>query len=140
MLKTFSKSSLVVQFAVAGGLTLSVCAVLVGTFVTQRIEHVVVQNTANATALFMESFIAPISQDLARADTMPVNAKRALDEVFGSTPLGQRIVSYKIWKPGGLVVDASNDAIVGKVFPPTENLRMAWQGHVRAEFGDTTDI
>ncbi len=35
---------------------------------------------------------------------------------------------------GGLLVDASNTALVGQTFAVTDNLKLAWQGEVRADF------
>ena len=131
--------SLATQFAVAGGLVMALAMVAVGLWVTGRIEAGVVRNTANATALYMESFISPISQDLAVSSTLSPGARRAMDEIFSNTPLGQRVASYKIWKPDGLVVDASNPAIIGGRFEVTENLRLALQGEVRAEFNELGD-
>ncbi|MDT8856223.1 histidine kinase [Paracoccaceae bacterium Fryx2] len=134
--------SLAAQFAVAGGVVMLLAMLVVGSVVAGRIEDAVVRNTANATALYMESFISPLSQDLAREETLSPGAQRALDEIFTNTPLGERVASYKIWKQGGLLVDASNKALVGQRFEVTENLRLAWRGDVRADFeqlGDPED-
>ncbi|MCA8881544.1 MAG: two-component sensor histidine kinase [Rhodobacteraceae bacterium] len=123
-------------------MVLVAASLLVGQVVASRIEDSVVRNTAIATALYMESFVSPISQQLAESDQLSANARRALEEVFTNTPLGERIVSYKVWKPGGHVVEASDKALVGQVFPPSDGLRGAWAGKVTAEFdrfGDDED-
>ena len=127
------------QFALAGGGVMLVSALVAGTWMARRIETSVVRNSASATALYMESFLSPISQELARSDVLSPGALRALDEVFENTPLGQRVVSYKIWKPGGLVVASSDPDLNGRTFPPTDNLRRAWQGEIRADFEDLAD-
>lgn len=131
--------SLASQFAAAGGIVLIIAALLVGAIVSRRIEESVVRNTASATALYMESFVSPISQQLADSDQLSVNAKRALNEIFTDTPLGERVVSYKIWKQGGRIVEASDPALIGQVFPVNASLRAAWDGQVRAEFDDVED-
>lgn len=131
--------SLATRFALAGGVVLVAAAVAVGSFITSRIEDSVVRNTAIATALYMESFIAPISQQLETDDHLSYAARRALEEVFTNTPLGERIVSYKIWKQGGRVVEASDPALVDQVFEPTDALRRAWEGEVSASFEDLGD-
>ncbi|GGE62702.1 histidine kinase [Actibacterium pelagium] len=117
-----------------------VAMVLVGGWVSSRIEQAVVQNTANDTAIFMESFVSPISQDLSQSDVLPIQAQRALAEVFETVPLKGRIVSYKLWKRGGLVAHASDPDIIGKTFPVTEDLRSAWLGSVAATFEDLDHI
>ncbi|MGB8813565.1 MAG: histidine kinase [Paracoccaceae bacterium] len=111
-----------------------------GIWVSARIEETVVRNTANATALYMESFISPLSQDLANASVLSQGARRALDEIFTDTPLGERVVSFKIWKQDGLVVESSNKEIIGKTFEVTDNLKLAWAGEVRATFEDLGDL
>lgn len=131
--------SLARQFALAGGVVMLAATVLVGWFVSGRIEEVVVRNTANATALYMESFVAPLTQDLAREDNLTMASRDSIGALLAGTALGRRVVSFKIWREGGLLVDASNTALVGMTFPPTENLQLAWAGEVRADFEDTGD-
>ncbi len=131
--------SLARQFALAGGVVMLAATLLVGWFVSGRIEDVVVRNTANATALYMESFVAPLMQDLAASDNLSKASRDSIGALLQGTALGRRVVSFKIWREGGLLVDASNTALVGKVFPPTQNLTLAWAGEVRADFEDTGD-
>ena len=126
--------SLATQFAVAGGVVMLIAMMLVGRWVSTRIEEAVVRNTANATAQYMESFISPLSQDLAKFDTLSPVARQALDEIFTNTPLGKRVVSFKIWKGNGLVVEASDKSIVGKTFEVDDDLKLAWSGQVAASF------
>ncbi|MCB2137173.1 MAG: two-component sensor histidine kinase [Rhodobacteraceae bacterium] len=111
-----------------------ISAVIIGNWVSGRIEDIVVRNAANATSQYMESFIAPLSQDLATGDTLSPGARRALEEVFVDTPLGERVISYKLWNREGLVVEASDKSLVGQRFDVTEGLAAALAGEVQAEF------
>ncbi len=138
-LSRWSQLSLAQQFALAGGLVMLLATVIVGFWVSGRIEDVVVRNTANATALYMESFIAPLSQDLATQDHLSPGNLNALERLLDETPLGQRVVAFKIWVKGARVIASSDPAIVGKTFEPTENLKAAWAGVVRADFNDLGD-
>ncbi|MEO8243739.1 MAG: histidine kinase [bacterium] len=132
--------SLARQYALASGLVMLAATLVVGFWVAARIEEAVVRNTANATALYMESFIAPLTQDLGHEDFLPAENVAALDKLLVETPLGQRVLSFKIWVRGAKVVASSDLAIVGNSFPPTENLKQAWNGVVRADFNDLGDI
>ena len=135
--------SLATQYALASGLVLVIAAILVGKVVTDKIEENVVRNSGNSTALYMESVLSPIGQQLAEQDRLSTGARRALEEIFLSTPIAERVISYKIWKQGGIVAEASDPTLVGKVFPVTEGLQSAWNGNVAAEFetlGDEEDI
>ena len=137
---SWTRMSLAQQFALAGGIVMLIAAVGVGYWVSQRIEEVVVRNTANATALYMESFIAPLSQDLAFQDRLTDDNHAALDLILVETPLGRRVVSFKIWVKGAKVVVSSNQSIEGKTFEPTENLKRAWTGEVAADFNALSDL
>ena len=136
---SWSDWSLAQQFAVAGGIVMFLATIATGYFVSSRIEDVVVRNAGTATALYMEAFIAPLTQDLARQGSLSDASRAEIEWLISSTPLGDRVVSFKIWRKGGLVVEASNAAIVGMQFSPSDNLKLAWQGAVQADFDDTLD-
>ncbi len=134
--------SLVARFGLAGGTVMLAAMLLVGGWITARIERAVIDNTAAATALYMESVISPITQELASSDALSEPARQALAEVLQGTPLGARIVSLKIWKAGGYLAHASDPALIGRTFPPTDALRAAWGGRVTASMealGDEED-
>lgn len=128
------------QFLLAGAVVMIAAMLIVGFWVSSRIEQAVVQNSATSAALFMESFVSPLSQDLARSDTLSDPAERALTEIFEGTSLGERVVSYKIWKPGGLVVHASDPSLIGKVFEPSDDLKLAWSGRIAASYENLNDL
>ena len=138
--KSWLQMSLAQQFALAGGLVMLLAAVVVGLWVSSRIEEVVVRNTANATALYMESFISPLSQDLATQDQISPDNLAALEKLLVETPLGRRVLTFKIWVTGAKVVASSDPDIVGKTFETTDSLRQAWQGEVSAGFNALSDI
>ena len=113
---------------------MAVATLLVGFWVTARIEETVVRNSANASALFMESFIAPLSQDLANQRRMSRYARREFESLFRDTALGERVISYKIWARGGRIAEASDPDLVDRIFEPDDKLKLAWSGKVGAEF------
>lgn len=139
LISRWRNAALATQFAVAGGIVMLVAMLVVGQWVAARISETVIRNWANATALYMESFISPLSQDLADSDELSPLAHRALDEVFTSTSLGARVVSYKIWKEQGRIIDASDHALLGRQFPVGPELRAAWAGEVSASLADLTE-
>lgn len=127
------------RFAVAGGVVMLLAMAAIGWWVSGRIERNVIDNTATATALYMDSFIAPLAQELDTADTLSIGPARAIEEMLSSSALGQRIVAVKIWKPGGLVAYSDAEDIVGRTFPVSESLKAALAGRVAAEFDDLSD-
>ena len=135
----WSDLSLAGQFALAGGLIVLLAAIVIALWVSRRIEDAVVRNTANATALYMESFIAPLSQDLATGHEISAANRAEIARLLTDTPLGSRVVSFKIWVQGPKVAASSDLAIVGKTFPVTDNIRQAWKGQVMATYNDLGD-
>lgn len=117
-----------------------VAMIWVSSWVSQRIETAAVQNFAIIAANYLESFISPIAQDLADSDELSEPAKQAMIEVFASSALSGRIVSYKIWKEDGLIVHASDPALIGQRFEPSEDLQAAWSGSFAASFEDLNDL
>lgn len=111
----------------------------IGSWISSRIEASVVSNAASVGALYLESFVSPLSQELAASDRLSEPAGRALAQVFAAPGVGERIVSYKIWKPDGLIVHASNPALIGARFPGTPELKAAWRGQVSGNFEDLHD-
>ena len=137
---TWAQMSLAMQFAIAGGLVMLIASIIIGIFVSQRIQDTVVRNTANTTALYMESFITPLAQDLATQDHLTPANQQALSQILVDTPLGQRVASFKLWVKGPKVIASSDPNIVGKTFEASENLKQAWGGVVRADFNDLSDL
>lgn len=126
----------VLQFLVAGAAVMIGAMLVIGTWITARIEQSVVDNTASAAALYLGSFVAPISQELAANETLSEPATRALRESFEASGLGERIVAFRIWKPGSRVIYATDPTLVGKRFEPTEELKAGWSGRVSGSFAD----
>ena len=131
--------SLAGQFALAGSVVLLSGMIVIGVWVTRQIEDGVTRNTSASTALYMDSFVEPLLQDLAEGTTISPQAEKKLDELLEHTSLGRRIVSFKVWKENGLVVYSSHKSIVGQTFSTTPSLERAWAGEVTAEFDELED-
>ena len=130
----WSDLTLAGQFALAGGLVMVLATGIVGLWVSGRIEGVVVRNAANTTALYMESFIEPLAQDMAHADRLtPANAQ-AIDALLAGTTLGKRVVSFKLWDGAQRVVASTDPAVIGRSFPEEDDVVEAWKGEVVASF------
>lgn len=127
------------RFAMTGGLVMLVAMALIGSLVTATISENAIDSSAAATALYMDSFISPLAQELAEGDTLSVGPIRALDELADSPQLRDRVRSIKIWKPGGLVVYASDLNEIGKRFDPDAALAGAFRGDVQAQLDQLDD-
>ncbi|HSF93797.1 MAG TPA: sensor histidine kinase [Thermohalobaculum sp.] len=131
--------SLARQFALAASIILFFGMAVVGIWVTRQIEDGVTRNTAASTALYMSSLVEPLVQELATRDTLSPERQADLDNLRSQTSLGRKIVSFKLWKEGGVIAYSSHKEIIGQRFDTTPNLRRAWKGEVAAEFDTLED-
>ena len=116
-----------------------IAMLVIGQWVTSAISGRVVENTAAATALFMDSYIAPLAQELDTADTLSIGPTRAIEELLAGSAFGKRVVSIKIWKPGGLVAYADDSNLIGRRYDPSESLSAAFEGRLGAELNQLDD-
>lgn len=127
------------RFALTGSVVMLAGMALIGSWVASAIEESVTRNSAIATSIYMESFIAPLSQELASADALSPAALDRLRNLLSTPTVAERIVSVKIWKPGGLIAFSADPALIGQRFPPGESLKRAWQGELTATFDRLED-
>ena len=121
------------QFLIASIAATLVAMLIVGNWISHRIENSVAQNAAFETALYVESFIGERIQTLATETRFRQEMQSELETLVLRTPFGRRITTFKVWLKGGRVIYASNRDEVGKTYPPTGSLRQAWQGTVSFE-------
>src|SRR6187402_1148497 len=110
------------QYGIAGGAVLVGAMLLVGMWVTKVIEEGIKSNAAGATALYVDSVIAPLLPELRGAKPLDEGVQRALDEVLSQGALGDRLASFKIWRRDGSVLYALDRSVIGRKFPPTDAL------------------
>ena len=76
----WNSQSLALQFLLVGGLVSVVAMILIGTAVTNLIETAVTRNSAAATALYVDSVVAPLLPDMQTNEVLGDSVTRALDE------------------------------------------------------------
>ncbi|MFY0692739.1 MAG: sensor histidine kinase [Paracoccaceae bacterium] len=128
------------RFMLVGGFVMAVAALILGSWVAFRIEHGVVANSATSAALYMESFISPISHELTDGEQLSDPSRAALRKIFLESALGERVVSYKIWGTAGEIIEASNQELIGQVFELSNDQQAAWAGEIAASFEDLNDV
>ena len=134
ILRRWNEQSLARQFLLAGG-AISLCAMgVVGAFVTDLIEDAVTRNSGAATALYVDSVIAPILPDLKTTEALDDVTTRVLDETFGQGALGGRVISFRLWRSDGTILYSTDKAMLGQRFTPNEDLKVAFSGQMVARF------
>jgi signal transduction histidine kinase len=124
---------------IVGGLVSLMAMSLVGAVVTSVIEDGVARNSAAATALYVDSVIAPILPDMQKSEVLTDPVERALDETLGQGALGKRLMTFRLWRSDGTILYSNNKALMGRRFDPNPSLRKAFAGTLVAKFDEVDD-
>ena len=90
--------SLAQQFATVAALVLVAGMTVLGFWVSERIKQGVMHNSAASGALLMDSYIAPMVQELATGDEISSARRDALDRVLKQSAMSRRVSAIKIWR------------------------------------------
>jgi hypothetical protein len=102
--------------------------------VGNHIEDVLANKAAASTALYMDSFVEPLVQELATRTTLSPESRTALGRLFEPATIGKPVVSFRIWITDEIVFSSRGD-LIGKHFRSTDARNGALAGHVVARFG-----
>ncbi|MEK7808872.1 MAG: sensor histidine kinase, partial [Chloroflexota bacterium] len=132
----FTSLSLARQFLLMSFLILCMGMIIIGVWVGRQIEIGVANRTAAVTALYVDSFIAPHLQDLNHTDQLNADHLNALGSLISGTPLGQRIVAFKVWSAEGRILYSTNPSLIGRKFKLSPALAAAFAGEVQTEISN----
>ncbi|HEY8168313.1 MAG TPA: ATP-binding protein [Candidatus Limnocylindrales bacterium] len=126
------------RFLAANLVILVVAGVVVGVWIGDTLERGIVDRTAAVTALYVESFVEPHLQAASADGSIPAASAEQLDRLLQSGPLGDLVVSLRVWSPSGTIVYGSIGELVGQTFPVEGELAEAFDGRVTAQLSDLT--
>ncbi|MFG6082833.1 sensor histidine kinase [Paracoccus litorisediminis] len=126
-----------VMASLAFVLVLIVATIGIGHHVATMIKKNNLRIIASDAALYMESIIGPLLQELANDDHLSEGPRRALREIFNNTTVSERVVSFTLCKPGGLVVESSDPRLAGNYIKVSPRHSKAWRGETTIELVTT---
>jgi signal transduction histidine kinase len=138
----FKNLSLSRQFLISSFPILIVGMLAIGSWIGNTITHSVLNRTAGVTSLYVSSFIAPHLQKLVQSNAtafLDSEQKAALDSLLIHTPLGQKIVSFKIWDRFGRVIYSTDPSLIGKSYSIGGGLAEAFDGRVHSDLSDLSE-
>jgi signal transduction histidine kinase len=124
-----SQSSFRGQFLSFSLLILLAGMVTIGLWIQGEVSDAVIDRTAGITALYVDSFVSPLVQDLT-PQGVALESQVALDALLSETPLGREIVAFKIWLPDGVIAYSQEGSLIGSTFPLGDDLAAAFEGEV----------
>ena len=119
-------------FVVVGG---GVVAYALG----QLIETSAINRTTSVTALYVESFVAPELQSLATSPSLNQTEIDSLRLLLSDSPLGQKVVSFRIWSTDGHVLYSPLPELIGRQFDMSGERGLAAGGAVTGSISDLSD-
>jgi signal transduction histidine kinase len=136
----FTRLSLARQFLVTSFPILIIGMLVIGFWVGETIERGVANRVGGVTGLYVDSFLAPHLQQLLHAETLDDAHRAVLDALLTETPLGQRIVAFKIWSRDGRILYSKDANLIGRTFPIGEGLAAALAGNVHSEISNLSEL
>jgi signal transduction histidine kinase len=106
--------------------------------VARHIEEAFTQKAAASTALYMDSFVEPLVQELTASDTLSIENRRALEHLVSPLAAGKPIVALRIWRSDQIVFSKPRE-IAGGALPPSNVHGRALRGEVVATFAHTSE-
>src|SRR5215510_6584065 len=112
-----------------------VCAMLAAcSVVAQHIRELFANKAAASTALYVDSVVEPLVQELALAPTLSEKNRHALEQLMSPASIGKPVVAFRIWVADRIVF-SSRGELVGKQFSTTPARNRAFAGDVVASLG-----
>lgn len=137
--KLLPRLSSIHLFRLVGFFVMGLGAIVIGRWVAEKIKTGTINESAATTALYMDSFIDPNLQELGNSNSLTPENIAILDKVLKETNLGRQVVTIKVWDKTGSVLYSNTPSLIGRNFPPGDDLILAWQGRVVALITDLQD-
>jgi signal transduction histidine kinase len=108
----------------------------IGEWVGQQIESGVVHRTAGTTALYVDSLVAPLLQELTQSNALTPEHQQQLNWLLHNTPLAKEVVMIKVWNRDGRIMYSSDPSLIGRQFEVDADLIDGFAGNVSASISD----
>lgn len=136
----FNYLSLAQRFRLTSLTILVVGVIGIGWWMERQIEKQLVHRTTATTATFVDSLISPQLQELSYTPSISAQHIEVLNKLLRDTPLGQQVVSVRVWDKTGQMLYSTDDlALMDQVPPIEERLRQSWEGEITSEISFTRD-
>ncbi len=126
------------RFLAANLVILIVAGLVVGMWIGTTLQRGIIDRTAAVTALYVESFVEPQLQGFTADGSLPAASVDELDSLLRSGPLGELVVSLRVWSPSGTILYGSIGELAGQSFPIQGELAEAFAGRVTADLSNLT--
>ncbi|WP_171986762.1 histidine kinase [Sinorhizobium sp. A49] len=132
----FHRQTLSVQFLLASSVLILVAAAVAGYLISEEVSKNAAHDRAASTALFMQSILEPMAQELDQAKELSPATIVKLDHLFADEQFRSRFPYFELWRPDGTVAYSTSRQLIGRRFNPPAGLVRALGGEVAADYAD----
>lgn len=118
------------QFALAAAIVLLAGMISIGMWVADRVVRAVKFNAAAAVALYMDSSVAPLLQELQSSEQLSPATQAKLDELLAHPAISELIISLRIWRFDGTVLYSKWKDLIGQRLSTSSNFHRAAAGEL----------
>ena len=127
---------LVGKFAFASLVPILLLGLVLAHVLRSEIRGRALLNARQSAALLDQSLVQPQLSPTDLRIGLSKARVRALDRTLQASLAGKQIARIKVWNHEGRAVYASDHAMIGEVFPPSDELRTALGGETASEVSD----
>lgn len=131
-------ASLSSRFIVTGGLLMLAAMIVAGMLVSDMVSREALKNRAAATALFVQSLVGPLAQELRTSGKLSEAAIAQLNHLHADEAFRRRFPYLELWAPDGTIVYSNSHNLIGQRFKPPKGLSLALAGNVTSDYADLT--
>lgn len=131
-------ASLSSRFVVTGGLLMLATMIVAGILVSDMVSREALKNRAAATALFVQSLVGPLAQELTTSGRLSEAAIAQLTRLHADEAFERRFPYLELWAPDGTIVYSNSHNLIGQRFKPPQGLSLALAGDVTSDYADLT--
>jgi signal transduction histidine kinase len=113
--------------------------ITIGWWVASRVSRTAVEDAGAAAALYMESSVAPLVQELAWSAHLAEETREKLDQLLAQRAISERVISMRIWRLDGTIAYSKWKELIGTIYPMSESFRKAAAGDISAGFDEHPD-
>ncbi|MBK5566044.1 ATP-binding protein [Ensifer sp. SSB1] len=138
MQEWFGRQTLSVQFLLASSVLILLVAGVSGYLISREVSQNAAGDRAAATALFMQSILEPVGNELAQTGEISPARRARLDQLFAEPQFKGRFPYFELWLPDATVAYSTSKELIGRRFNPPPGLVQALRGDVAADYADLT--
>ncbi|WP_158555204.1 sensor histidine kinase [Fulvimarina endophytica] len=126
------------QFSIVATISFALVMITLGWWVSKRISDGILQRSAEAGALFMQSVLEPHIQSLVEGRPLSSADIAQLRAISDTHALRKHVMSIKIWEPNGRIAFSSQPDLIGQSFP-TDEIQPALNGEIKGYLNQLED-